>query len=251
VYDWVDGEPQRKSLEYARQLLAEAGYPNGRDARTGEPLKIFIDVQSQAISNTIMNWMDRAFDELGVQVEYRPADWNRTREKLLTGNTQIYSHGWLADYPDPENFLFLLYGPESPLDCQCDGANNSNYASEEFDDAFRQIRMLPPGPERDELVALAVEQYRKDAVWLFAYYPKDIYLNNSWVHNNKRHGISKAHLLYTRVDAGQRKRMQEAWNQPVTWPLYAAAVLVLGLLAPGVIAYRRRQKATARRTGST
>ena len=247
VYDWVDGEPKRKSLDYARQLLAEAGYPNGRDARTGEPLKIFIDVQSQAVSNTTMNWMDRAFGEIGVQVEYRPADWNRTREKLLTGNTQIFSHGWLADYPDPENFLFLLYGPESPLDCKCDGANNSNYASEIYDDVFRAIRVLPPGPERDSLVALAVEQYRKDAVWLFAYYPKDIYLNNSWVYNNKRHGISKATLKYTRIDAQERARKQEEWNQPVTWPLYAGTLLVFSLLAPGVIAYRRRQKATARR----
>jgi oligopeptide transport system substrate-binding protein len=247
VYDWVDGEPQRKSLDYARQLLAEAGYPNGRDARTGEPLKIFIDVQSQAISNTIMNWMDRVFGEIGVQVEYRPADWNRTREKLLTGNTQIFSHGWLADYPDPENFLFLLYGPESPLDCKCDGANNSNYASEIYDDAFRDIRVLPPSPERDKLVALAVEQYRKDAVWLFAYYPKDIYLNNSWVYNNKRHGVSRATLKYTRVDKEERARKQVAWNQPVIWPLYAGALLLLSLLAPGVIAYRRRQKATARK----
>ncbi len=251
VYDWVEGEPKRKPLDYARKLLVEAGYPSGRDARTGEPLKIFIDVQSQAISNASMNWMDRIFSEIGVQVEYRPADWNRTREKLLTGNTQIYSHGWLADYPDPENFLFLLYGPESPLDCKCDGANNSNYSREVYDEAFRKIRVLPPGPERDTLVALAVEQYRKDAVWLFAYYPKDIYLNNSWVHNNKRHGISKATLMYTRVDAQERARKQIAWNQPVTWPLYAAVLVLMGLLAPGVIAYRRRQKATARQSGES
>ena len=251
VYDWVDGEPVRKSLDYARQLLAEAGYPNGRDARTGEPLKIFIDVQSQAISNTQMNWMDRIFDKLGVQVEYRPADWNRTREKLLTGNTQIYSHGWLADYPDPENFLFLLYGPESPLLCNCDGANNSNYASEEFDQAFRKIRLLPPGPERDEQVALAVEQYRRDAVWLFAYNPKDVYLNNSWVHNNKRHGVSKGTLKYTRVDPDLRARKQVEWNQPVTWPLYAGAGVLIALILPGVIAYRRRQKATARAAGES
>ncbi len=54
-------------LDYARQLLAEAGYPNGRDARTGEPLKLFIDVQSQAISNTTMNWMDRAFGEISYE----------------------------------------------------------------------------------------------------------------------------------------------------------------------------------------
>ena len=248
VYVWVDGEPRRKSIEYARQLLVEAGYPSGRDASTGEPLKIFIDVQSQAIGNTSMNWIDRVFSEIGVQVEFRPADWNRTREKLLTGNTQIYSHGWLADYPDPENFLFLLYGPESPLICQCDGANNSNYANEEYDELFRKVRVLPPGPERDELVARMVELYRRDGVWLYAFYPKDIYLNNRWVHNTKRHGISKATLKYLRVDEDLREEMQVKWNQPVTWPLYAGAIAVAGMVLPGVIAYRRRQNATARRS---
>ena len=246
VYDWVDGEPRRKSLDYARQLLAEAGYPNGRDASTGEPLKIFIDVQSQAIDNTSMNWIDRVFAEIGVQVEFRPADFNRTREKLLTGNTQIYSHGWLADYPDPENFLFLLHGPESPLECDCDGANNSNYASEEYDALFRQMRVLPPGPERDALVAQMVELYRRDAVWLYAFYPKEIYLNNSWVYNNKRHGISKSTLKYTRVDEAEREKMQALWNQPITWPLYATLLLFVSLLLPGIVAYRRRQNATVR-----
>jgi len=200
VYDWVDGEARRKPVEYARRLLAEAGYPNGRDARTGEPLKIFIDVQSQAIGNTSMNWIDRQFSRIGVQVEFRPADWSRTREKLLTGNTQIFSHGWLADYPDPENFLFLLYGPESPLECQCDGSNNSNFKHTEYDDLFRRMRVLPNGTERDELVARMVDIFRREAVWLYAFYPKDIYLNNSWVHNTKRHGISKATLKYIRVD---------------------------------------------------
>lgn len=247
VYDWVDGAPRRRSIEYARQLLVEAGYPNGRDARTGEPLKLFIDVQSQAINNTTMNWIDRVFSDIGVQVEFRPADWNRTREKLLTGNTQIYSHGWLADYPDPENFLFLLYGPESPLLCECDGANNSNYGSEEFDDLFRKMRVLPAGPERDELVARMVELYREDAVWLFAYFPKDIYLNNRWVFNTKRHGISKATLKYIRVDETERDEMQIKWNQPVTWPLFFGALALAGLVLPGVTAYRRRQNATARK----
>lgn len=246
VYDWVDGEPQRKSLDYARQMLAEAGYPNGRDARTGEPLKIFIDVQSHAIGNTSMNWIDRVFSEIGVQVEFRPADWSRTREKLLTGNTQIFSHGWLADYPDPENFLFLLYGPESPLLCACDGANNSNYASEEYDELFRKVRVLPAGAERQQLVARMVELFRRDAVWLYAFYPKEIFLNNSWVHNTRRHGISKATLKYIRVDAGEREAMQRLWNQPVTWPLYLVVLLLVGLVLPGVIAYRRRQTATAR-----
>ncbi|MAC35534.1 MAG: peptide ABC transporter substrate-binding protein [Haliea sp.] len=249
VYDWVDGEARRKPIEEARRLLAEAGYPNGRHAETGEPLRIFMDVQSQAISNTSMNWIRRAFERIGVQVEYRPADWNRTREKLLTGNTQIYSHGWLADYPDPENFLFLLYSPESPLICECDGANNSSYERPEYDELFRRMRVLPPGPEREALVARMVEMYREDAVWLYAYYPKDIYLNNPWVHNNKRHGISKNTLKYVRIDDAMRQQKRVAWNQPVTWPLYAGGGLVVALLLPGVLAYRRRLRATARLRG--
>ncbi len=246
VYDWVDGRRQRKPIAYAKQLLVEAGYPNGRDARTGEPLKIFIDVQSQAISNTLMNWMDRGFAQIGVQVEYRPADWNRTREKLLTGNTQIFSHGWLADYPDPENFLFLLYGPESPLVCKCDGANNANYASEEFDEAFRAMRVLPPGEQRDREVAKMVKLFQDDAVWLYAFTPKEIYLNNAWVHNTKRHGIDKGTLKYVRLDTQLRAEKQAEWNQPVTWPLYAGAFLIAGMVLPGMAAYRRRQNATAR-----
>jgi len=250
VFDWVDGEAVRKPIEQAKKLLAEAGYPNGRDARTGEPLKIFIDVQSQAIGSTSMNWIDRVFSDIGVQVEFRPADWNRTREKLLTGNTQIFSHGWLADYPDPENFLFLLYGPESPLLCKCDGANNSNYSSEEYDELFRQVRVLPSGEERDELVARMVELFRRDAVWLYVYYPKDIYLNNSWVYNTKRHGITKATLKYLRIDPEVRAKKQVLWNQPVTWPLWAGSIAVIALLLPGVVAYRRRQNATARKAAA-
>ena len=242
LYDWVDGEPKRKSIEYARQLMVEAGYPNGRDAETGEPLRIFLDVQSQAISNTSMNWLSRQLGRLGVQVEFRPADWNRTREKLLTGNTQIYSHGWLADYPDPENFLFLLHGPESPLACECDGANNSNYENPEFDEKFERMRVLDPGPERDALVAELVELWRRDNVWLYAFHPLEYYLNNEWVFNTKRHGISKRTLKYIRLDPELRAKRQAEWNEPVTWPLLAGASGVAALVLPGVLAYRRRQR---------
>lgn len=246
VFDWVDGEYRRKSLDEARQLLAEAGYPGGRSAETGEPLRIYMDVQSQAITNPKMNWIVRTLGELGVQVEFRPADWNRTREKLLTGNTQIYSFGWIADYPDPENFLFLLYGPESPLVCKCDGNNQSNYENPEYDALFKKMRTLLPGAEKDTLVAQMVELFRRDAVWLYNYFPKQVYLNNLWVKNTKRHGISKATLKYIKVDSALRKEKRDAWNVPVIWPMAVALVVVIGLLAPGVIAYRKRLRATAK-----
>jgi ABC-type oligopeptide transport system substrate-binding subunit len=249
VYDWVDGEPKRKPISYAKKLMAEAGYPNGRNAETGEPLRIFIDVQSQALQGTgatLPSWISRKLGRLGVQVEFRPADWNRTREKLLTGNTQIYSHGWLADYPDPENFLFLMYSPESPLVCKCDGANNSNYENAEFDRKFELMRKLDPGPERDALVQELVEIWRRDAVWLYSFHPLEYYLNNEWVFNTKRHGISKRTLKYVRLDTDLRARRQAEWNQPVTWPLVAGATGMAAMVLPGILAYRRRQRARIR-----
>jgi oligopeptide transport system substrate-binding protein len=247
MYDWVDGKPQRKSIEYARQLMVEAGYPNGRDVETGEPLRLYIDVQSQGIDNAQMNWIVRQYQKLGVQIEFRPADWNRTREKLLTGNTQIYSHGWLADYPDPENFLFLMYGPEGPLTCHCDGANNSNYENKEFDDLFKRMRVLEAGAEREAIVAQMVELWRRDAVWMHAFHPLEFYLNNEWVHNTKRHGISKRTLEYVRIDDQLRAKRQVEWNQPVVWPLVVGVSAVVALILPGFVAYRRRQRATIRK----
>lgn len=244
IYDWEDDKPKRKSLDLARSLLSEAGYPNGRNRDTGEPLKLFIDVQSQAISNAQMDWIRRKMSDLGVQVEYRPADWNRTREKLLTGNTQIYSHGWLADYPDPENFLFLLFGPESPLVCNCDGANNSSYENPEFDAKFSEMRAMDEGPARDALIAELIEMWRRDNVWLFSYHPLEFYLNNRWVYNHKRHGISKRTLQYLRIDPEDRTAMQLAWNEPVIWPVVGGFAGFIALLFPAVRAYRRRQKMT-------
>lgn len=48
VYDWVNGRAQRKPIETARKLLAEAGYPNGLDERTGVPLVLYFDVAARS-----------------------------------------------------------------------------------------------------------------------------------------------------------------------------------------------------------
>jgi peptide/nickel transport system substrate-binding protein len=243
VFDWVGGEAKRKSLGAARKLLAEAGYPNGRDANTGKPLKLYFDVQSQvAKTNSVLNWQRRQFESLGIQVEFRSTDWNRHREKLLSGNAQIFSHGWLADYPDPENFFILFYGPQSPLVCKCEGTNDPNYENAEFDRLFRRMREMPEGAERNTIVAKMVEMIRRDNVWLSAYHVFEYYLNNPWVYNTKRHGIAQNNLKYVRIEPKQRNEKIKQWNQPVIWPLVVGGVLVAAVFVPVFNAYRRRQK---------
>lgn len=242
THDWKNGKAVRKSIEYAKQLLTEAGYPNGRDAKTGKPLKLYLDVQAQATSKSREDWQKRQLKKLGIELELRATDWNRYKEKMSTGNHQMFSYGWLADYPDPENFLFLLYGPQSPVACQCDGNNNANYDNPDYNKLYKQMKTMQPGLERNQLIAEMLDQVRADVPWFTGEYPKEYYLNNQWVSNTKRHGISKATLKYLKIDSEVRKQKQAEWNQPNLVPLVAGMGIFVALFVPAIRAYRRRQK---------
>ena len=85
----------------------------------------------------------------------RETDWNRFQEKIRKGTQQVYGLGWHADYPDPENFLFLLHGPQARADGA--GSNSSNYTSPEFDALFERMKNMPNSPERQALIDRMVD----------------------------------------------------------------------------------------------
>ena len=65
VYDWVDGKPQRKPVDVARRLVIEAGYPNGRDEKTGEPLVIYLDTTGGGMGEkSRLDWLTRQFAKI-------------------------------------------------------------------------------------------------------------------------------------------------------------------------------------------
>ena len=125
VYNWdAEQGATRKSLEEARQLLAEAGFPGGQD-KNGNPLVLYFDnYRTGPQATSFLNWLRKRFELIGITLEVRTTDYNRFRDKARNGSSQILMWGWHADYPDPENFLFLLYGPNSKS--KFDGENVSN-----------------------------------------------------------------------------------------------------------------------------
>jgi len=243
VYDWVDGKAKRKPIEAARKLLAEAGYPDGRDARTGRPLVLYLDTTERGPDDAArLNWYRRQFAKIDVQLEIRSTDWNRFQEKVRSGNTQMFFLGWNADYPDPENFMFLLYGPNGSQD----GENKSRYASPAFDRLFDQMKNMDSGPRRQAIIDQMVKIAREDAPWVWGFHPKDYVLSHAWVKNSKPNKMARNGMKYLRVDAELRERMREEWNHPVLWPLGAIlAALLLGS-APAYISFRRRERQAAK-----
>ncbi len=248
VYDWQGseeaGRPVRKSLDEARRLLAEAGWPNGRNAHSGEPLIINLDTTPGGLGDKARSdWLAKRFRELGVQFVVRPTDFNRFQDKVRQGNAQLFFFGWNADYPDPENLLFLLHGAQGKV--KYNGQNAANYENAEYDALFERMKAMPDGPARQQLIDRMVAMLQHDAPWIFGFHPKAYSLQHGWVLNRKPGAMVRNTLKYQRVDLDRREAARAAWNRPVLWPLLAGALLLAAAIAPALIHWRRREAATA------
>jgi oligopeptide transport system substrate-binding protein len=245
VYDWVDGEPRRKSVDYAKKLLAEAGYPDGMDRSTGKPLVINFDtVMAGPGSKARIDWLTRQFQKINVQLVVRSSDWNRFQDKVRKGTSQLFFMGWNADYPDPENFLFLFYGPQSRT--LKNGENTANYQNPEYDRLFERMQAMENGPARQELIDRMMETLRRDAPWAYMLYPKDFALAHAWVYNRKPNKMANNGLKYQRIDPARREEMRTEWNHPNPWPIAIICLAIVAMLSPAFVSYRRRERARGR-----
>jgi ABC-type transport system substrate-binding protein len=245
VYDWDGRAPARKPIEAAKTLLAEAGYPNGIDARSGAPLVLNFDVTARSVdAKSMLDWMRRQFEKINIQLVIRDTDYNRFQDKIRKGNAQIFEWGWHADYPDPENFLFLLHGPQGKVLAQ--GENAANYKNPEFDRLFESMKNMPNSRERQAIIDQMVAILRHDAPWLWGFHPKDYALYHSWYGNLKPNKISYNTVKYQRIDTTLRAQKRRDWNHSVLWPLGLLAVLLAAFTAPAVVAYFRRERQAAR-----
>lgn len=246
VYQWQQGQAVRLPIARAQALLAQAGYPDGKQA-DGSPLTLYFDTPATGPdSQSMLNWMRKQFAKLGIELVIRATDYNRFQDKVRGAKTQMFSWGWNADYPDPENFLFLLAGENASLHTQGAGVNSANYDNPEFNALFNQIKTLPNGDERQAMIEKMVQLVQQDAPWAFGFHPKGLALYHQWYHNVYPNAMVNNGLKYKRIDSQLRSESQMQWNQPVVWPLWLAAVVLVLSIWPLWRAYAQRQNAIVR-----
>jgi ABC-type transport system substrate-binding protein len=227
VYRIENGQPVRRPIEEAKKLLAEAGFKNGIDPKTGQPLILYLDTTgSGPDSKSQLAWWRKQFEKLDLQLVVRNTDYNRFRSKVSKGSAQMYQWGWNADYPDPENFLFLLYGPNGKVKTQ--GENASNYSNAEYDALFEKMKDMNNGPERQAIIDDMIAILRHDSPWLWGFYPRSFSLHHAWYYNSKPNAMAHNTLMYKRIDHEFRQQKRHEWNRPIWWPLVVIAIF-LGL----------------------
>ncbi|MBL7224231.1 MAG: ABC transporter substrate-binding protein, partial [Candidatus Brocadiae bacterium] len=226
------GRAVRRPLEEAKRLLTEAGYADGYGP-DGQPLVIHFDNGWTAASlRPRLKFVTKQFAKLGIQLVPRTTDYNRLGDKVRSGNYQMLSWGWMADYPDSENFLFLLYGPNRAKDGG--GENSANYANPEYDRLFVQMRNTDNGPERLAVIQEMNRLLHGDSPWFGMVHPVSYTLVHDWYRNTYPNAMAWNQLKYHRIDPERRAQRRREWNRPRWQPVALFLAILLLCIVPAV-----------------
>jgi ABC-type transport system substrate-binding protein len=217
---------KQHNVEKARSLLREAGYPDGVNPQTGERITVDYDFAgSGPDAEQAAEALRKEMEEIGVELNVTINTWPEFLRKMDERRVQVFGgSGWVMDYPDPENFLQLFYGPnESP------GSNATNYKNPQYDRLYEQMKSMPNTPERLAIIEKMRAIITEDCPVIFNTHPISFTLEHQWVRNFKPHGITGGYLKYMDLDAGLRQRLRREWNRPNYLPVGVALAVLVGV----------------------
>ncbi len=240
-YDADYRNPYRQpDMARARQLLAEAGYQNGIDPATKAPLKLTFDTGNTSAQSLLeTEFFIGAWRSLGLNVEIAATTYNQFQDKVRRGAYQIFRWGWSADFPDPENFLFLLEC--SNAQANNSGPNTANFCNDAFDARYKAMKDLPNGEARARLVKEMLFITQDERPWIELFHVEDFTLSHAWLINSKPMGLSYPAFKYKDVDPKLRARLRAEWNKPIRWPVALLVIAIIALAVPAVRTYYRER----------
>ena len=217
--------PYGYDLAKAKALLAEAGYPNGKDA-SGKVLEISLDTTGGSANERMMAEFDQQqFEQLGIKVKVVENPFARLMEKLDNGGFQIATgSGWGADYPDPENFYFLYYSKNFPPA----GKNHSRYKNPEFDRLFEQMATMENGPERDQIALKMNDILAEDVPHILSLHRSTFGLTQPWAPRVQSNPLLEGGLKYAVLDHELREELRSRWNRKPVWPVLVLLAAIAG-----------------------
>jgi peptide/nickel transport system substrate-binding protein len=121
----------------ARALLEEAGYPGGR----GFPP---ITLNSTSAYGNISEFIQKSFENIGVELKIQNLQGGALRKEVYSQRVQLWRASWIADYPDPENYLGLFYSPNHAPD----GPNTTHFSEPEFDRLYEKSQTQTADSQR-------------------------------------------------------------------------------------------------------
>ena len=144
----------------------------------------------------------RSMSKIGLEVDLDFLNWPAFQDKVKNKDVQIFAMGWIADYPDGQNFLQLFYGPN-----QSPGPNNFNYENPEFDKLYRKVETMFDCPERVKLYRKMERIVCADCPAIFTMHGVGYVPYYKYLKNFKPNVFAYGTLKYSNIDLKLRKKL--------------------------------------------
>ena len=241
VFNYEKKNIIKKNIEEAKKLLSKAGYSNGINQETGKPLVLYFEATGAgADTYAFLNWLRKQFKKINIQLVTRVTDYNRFQEKMINGTGQIFQWGWNADYPDPENFLFLLYSKNGKV--KFGGENAANYNNKEFDKLFVKMKNMKNSKNREIIIKKMLKIIQYDSPWIWGYHPKSFSLSHKWVENVESNLMANNTLKYKKINNSTRQKDIKIWNKANFSLLYILLFLIIIFITSIFVMIRKKDK---------
>jgi oligopeptide transport system substrate-binding protein len=188
------------NLNEAKVLLAKAGYPDGK----GLP-EITYDCPNSTVSRQTGEFFRKRMAEIGIKIRVIQNPWPELQKKITNRTVMMYGIAWGADYPDAENFLQLLYGPN-----KAPGANGSGYSNKEFDKLFAISSRMQDSPERTALYEKLNRMAAESVPIIYGVHRQTYLLKHSWVQNFVNTDFESGIEKYMNIDLEKKKKALSA-----------------------------------------
>lgn len=203
VSDQQDYDPARAAALLDLYGWVDADGDGWRDQPDGTPLTIDYMYTVGGDNREYAALWERSLRRVGIRLEARAVQFSDQLRDRKAGKYMLASGAWAADWPDGQNFLALLYGPNAP------DLNDGRFHLPEYDRLYEQALLLPAGPERDRLYREMTRLMLVYAPWRLMYFRKWTYLSRPWVLGYLVHPLYQTRLLYLDLDAAGRRRAQD------------------------------------------
>jgi oligopeptide transport system substrate-binding protein len=184
----------------ARALLDRFGYKDRdgdgfRETPDGKPLVLEMWSQPTSLYRQADELWKKNMNAIGLKIVFKKDRVPEMRKMARLGKIPMRYDGWNADYPDAENYMQLLYGPNTG------GENNARFKLPAFDALYDEARKLPDSPQRTKLFDRMLELVIAYAPFLLSDHRVEDPLTQPWVKNYKPHPMRVYLWQYLDVDA--------------------------------------------------
>ena len=183
---YIDVTNHDANVEEAKQILADAGYPNGEGFPT-----ISYTTNDSGYHKVVAEYLQQAWAELGIDLQVNVVEWSSFTPMRRNGEYDVARNGWVGDYSDPSNMLDLLYSTN--------GNNDGKFNNADYDAAMELSRTTLDAAERSQALHTAEDILMSETACIPVAYYNDFWLQSEKITGSWHSAYGYWYFMYADI----------------------------------------------------